>query len=164
MLIRKSKESDKEIIEELFSACYGYSWDSMSPVTDLDGRYYLLFKDDTLVAMTGLCYSDEYEALEVDWTCTHPDYRHKGYMQLLFTEMLGNINEDVYCSCWRLSTKETPNLNSIMTIFNFTKVVEHRHHWQTPYNCHCSEKCKFSRGNDCDCYEDLYLRKAQGEI
>lgn len=161
MFIRKSKAFDKLIVNELFLACYGYGWDFILPLTDLEDRYYLLFDEyGTLVAMTGLCYSDEYEALEVDWTCTHPNYRHRGYMQMLFQEMLKDVNEDVYCSCWRLSTKTTPNLYSIMYMFGFQKVVDHRHHWQTPYNCHCSETCKFGRGQGCDCYEDLYLRKS----
>lgn len=158
-MIRKSRESDRDIVSNLFLLCYGYSWDFISPLTDLEDRYYLLFEKDVLVAMTGLCYSDEYEALEIDWTCTHPKYRHKGYMQLLFKEMLNSVDEDVYCSCWRLSTKRVPNLNFLMSMFKFEKVIEHRHHWQTPYNCHCSDKCKFSRGINCDCYEDLYLRK-----
>lgn len=160
MIIRKSKKNDKNIINELFMTCYGYDWNFISPLTDLEDRYYLLFNDDkTLIAMTGLCYSDEYEALEIDWTCTHPDYRHKGYMQMLFREMLKNIKENVYCSCWRLSTKEVPNLNTLMVLFGFEKVIDHRHHWQAPYNCHCSETCKFGRGENCDCYEDLYLRR-----
>lgn len=156
--IRKSKQSDKGAISELFLLCYGYDWEFMSPLTYLDDRYYLLFDDGILVAMTGLSYSDEYEALEVDWTCTHPDYRHKWYMQMLFSRMLASINEDVYCSCWRLSTKKVPNLDSLMIMFGFEKVMDCRHHWQAPYNCHCSNTCKFSRGLECDCYEDLYLR------
>lgn len=156
--IRKSTEQDKEAINNLFMTCYGYDWNLISPLTNLDDRYYLMFMDALLVAMTGLGYSDEYKAMEVDWTCTHPDHRHRGYMSTLFSVMLQDVNEIVYCSCWRLPSKDKPNLRSIMDLYGFKKVINGRLHWQSPHNCHCADKCSFSTGTSCDCFEDLYMR------
>lgn len=36
MVIRKSKKNDKNIINELFLSCYGYNWNFISPLTDLE--------------------------------------------------------------------------------------------------------------------------------
>lgn len=55
--------------------------------------------------MTGLTSNSEYGHLEIDWTCAHPQYRHKGYMQALFVEMLKDAHDDIYCSCWCLPKK-----------------------------------------------------------
>ena len=62
---------------------------------NLEDRYYLYFEDDTLVAMSGLTSNSEYEHLEIDWTYTHPEHRHKGYMQELFAEMLNDVHKSV---------------------------------------------------------------------
>ena len=159
IVIRKSAVLDESAIKDLFLLCYGFKWCISELLDTLDNRYYLLFDDDELVAMTGLIYSEEYMALEVDWTCTHPDYRHKGYIQRLFSEMLKDIDENVYCSCWRLNNKDKPNLYSIMKIFGFEKVIEPEHSYQASHNCHCPNDCKFSLGNSCVCWTDLYLRK-----
>lgn len=44
--------------------------------------------------MTGLTSNSEYGHLEIDWTCTHPQYRHKGYMQALFSLNLFGTNRN----------------------------------------------------------------------
>lgn len=70
---------------------------------NIEGRYLVYTLDDKIVAMTGLSSNTLYNnGLEIDWTCTHPDFRQKGYMQELFRELLKDVKTDVYCSCWRL--------------------------------------------------------------
>lgn len=159
-MIRKSAEKDKKIIQELMQACFG-DRSNLEPYENLDNRYYLYFENDVLVAMTGLTSRSEYGHLEVDWTCTHPDYRHTGYMQKLFMEMLDNVYEDVYCSCWRLSDNNKVNLHTLMFLFDFKEVVHSKVHWKVPHNCFRNYKggCVFCTGINCECYEDLYLRK-----
>lgn len=157
--IRKSNEADEKIIKKLFIASYGYRRGLKEPFIELNNRYRLLFVNNDLVAMTGLKWNDEYRAMEIDWTCTHPNHRHKGYMQLLFKDMLKNVKEDVYCSCWRIAGHKYPNLFSLMSLFNFKRIIENKYHCKVPYNCHYANGCKYNNGLNCECYEDLYLRK-----
>ena len=130
--------------------------------TASNNRYYLYFEGSTLLAMTGLMYSKEYRNFEVDWTCTHPDYRHKGYMQELFKEMLKDIDVPVYCSCWRAPDKDRVNLHTIMFLFGFEEVIHSRVHWKVHHNCFLIQdgcSCTHYTDADCNCYEDLFLRK-----
>lgn len=82
-LIRRSTQDDKEAIRHLMSLRFG-NRDNVEPYDNLDNRFWLYFKDDELVAMTGLMLSKEYGTLEVDWTCTHPDHRQNGTCRLCF--------------------------------------------------------------------------------
>lgn len=161
-MIRKSKTDDKELIQHLMQLCFG-DRSNLGPCEDLDGRYYLYFKDDILVAMTGLTSKSEYGHLEIEWTCTHPDYRHNGYMQELFTEMLSDVHEKVYCSCWRLPNSDRVNLQTIMSLFGFEKVIPSRGHWKVPHNCFRDYEggCSYYKDIGCECYEDLFLREGK---
>ena len=47
--------------------------------------------------MSGLTSNNEYGHLEIDWTYTRPEHKHKGYMQELFAKMLNGVYESVYC-------------------------------------------------------------------
>lgn len=162
-MIRKSTEQDKDIVKELIELGFGERLDNRT-VANLAGRYYLYFDDDDnkLVAMTGLMYNEKYKALEVDWTCTHPAYRHRGFMQALFTVMLLDVHEKVYCSCWRLPGKDRVNLQTIMDMFGFKEILKPRVSWKIPHNCFRNYVggCVMCSGSDCECYEDLYLRDA----
>jgi N-acetylglutamate synthase-like GNAT family acetyltransferase len=89
-VIRKSRTSDKKQIEQLIRICFGRCT-YIEHLKNLNGRYYLYFIDDKLVAMSGINPDSEYPSSEIDWTCTHPDYRHKGIMQELFSTMFQNV-------------------------------------------------------------------------
>lgn len=89
-MIRKSKESNRLKVRELIYLCFG-DCNNAEPYENINDRYYLYFEDDALVAMSGLTSNSEYGHLEIDWTCTHPEHRHKDYMQKLFTEMFFRI-------------------------------------------------------------------------
>lgn len=159
-MIRKSTENDKELIQHLMQICFGDE-NNLEPYENLDNRYYLYFKNSTLIAMSGLTSNSEYGHLEIDWTCTHPKYRHNGYMQELFTEMLNNMQESIYCSCWRLPNHDRVNLHTIMHLFNFEEVIPSRVHWKVPHNCFRNYEggCLYCSGINCECYEDLFLRR-----
>lgn len=60
--------------------------------------------------MSGLTSNNEYGHLEIEWTYTRPEHKHKGYMQELFTKMLNGVYESVYCSCWRLPNNDKVKL------------------------------------------------------
>lgn len=139
---------------------FGTAYASQATDGVIDGRYYLNFKGDTLVAMSGVNYNDVYRHLEIDWTCTHPDYRHNGYMQELFTEMLQDVQADVYCSCWRLAGKDHVNLQKVMNAFGFREVLHVEESWQVPHKCfyNCEKQCIGYTGKNCYCYTDLFLR------
>ena len=51
-----------------------------------------------LVVLSDLIWNNKLQTLEINWACTHPNYKNKGYMQKIFTNMFDNINEDVYCN------------------------------------------------------------------
>ena len=159
-MIRKSKETGILKVRELMCLCFG-ACNNAEPYENINDRYYLYFEDDILVAMSGLTSNSEYGHLEIDWTCTHPEYRHQGYMQELFTEMLSNIHESVYCSCLRLCNCDRPNLHTLMSLFDFEEVIHSRVHWKVPHNCFRDYVggCSYYTGIDCECYEDLFLRK-----
>lgn len=154
--IRKSTNIDKIAIKELLNVCFGNSiTDVDEPTYNLDDRYYLYFVDNKLVAMSGILSPgrSEYDNYEVDWTCTHPDYRHKGYMQEIFRQMLHGVDSDVYCSCWRIDSE--PNLASLMKMFGFELEKLAVETW----NCKDDVDCPYRKGNNCNCYEDLYIKR-----
>lgn len=100
VFIRYSTYADKGQINELINLSFG---NKAQALENIEGRYLVYTLDDKIVAMTGLSSNTLYNnGLEIDWTCTHPDFRQKGYMQELFRELLKDVKTDVYCSCWRL--------------------------------------------------------------
>lgn len=64
-MIRKSKLTDKELIQQLMQLCFSDK-NNFEPYENLEDRYYLYFKDNTLVAMSGLTSNSEYGHLEID--------------------------------------------------------------------------------------------------
>lgn len=161
MYIRFSKEEDKNKIEELLDECFGTRTENL--LSNLKGRYLLAFDDDKLIAMTGFFWCDNYRGYEIDWTCTKPEYRGRGIMHELFSRICALTDEDIYCSCWRLGTKDEVNLHSLMNDFGFKEVVRNRVTWCSGYNCFNGVDCKGHKKHceRCECYEDLYLRKGK---
>ena len=159
IVTRFSTKDDKDNIEELILACFGDR--SMFGVFDnLDCRYLLAFDKKRLVAMTGLTYSDIYHGYEIDWTCTHPEYRGRGIMHQLFEKVCTMTKEPIYCSCWRQCTNEHVNLYKLMQDFGFEEVVKNRLTVDSRYNCPVARTfcVYFNNQGSCRCCEDLYLR------
>lgn len=162
-MIRYSKETDKEKIRDLMILCFGNDREHCNVYTNLSGRFLIYEKDNKIIAMTGFKYNSNYPGLEIDWTCTHPDYRNKGYMHELFKRLIATTDEDIYCSCWRFVGNKNVNLQSVMNSFDFKCVLPICEHHCGQYNCKSFKGCinNHSKTNKCECYEDLYLRKGK---
>ena len=160
--VRLSTEQDSAEIEMLLDSCFG-AMSLKDFKENICDRYLLAFIDNRLVGMTGLYFNKDYNGFEVDWTCTHPDYRKKGIMHKLFKRICALTDEDIYCSCWGMRGKDI-NLKSVMYDFGFNPVVRNRVTWNLRYNCRSGRNgdCIMSHEwANCSCYEDLYLRRAK---
>lgn len=163
--IRKSTAEDEQEIRSLIETCFGDRSQSHA-YDNVAGRYYLYTINGKIVAMSGIDRDSPYPGLEIDWTCTLPEYRHNGYMIDLFGVMIAdfeNEHKDIYCSCWRWAGHKDVNLHTLMKRFDFKEVVHDRVHAMVPHNCDkkCTEECIKYSGNGCECYEDLYMRKGE---
>ncbi len=156
-MIRYSKREDKEQIKDLLYLCFGEMVVNEGAYDNIEnGRYLCYVVDDKVVAITGFCHDDEFNGIQITWTCTHPDYRHRGYMQELFKRLLATTDERIYCSCWCIADTEA-NLFSIMKMFGFRKVMgDYKRRW-IRHHCNCKTDCPYRREN-CFCSNDLYLR------
>lgn len=154
MEVRKSLAADEFQIECLFSKCFGDPHKDEACV-GLHGRYLLLYENDHLVSMTGLCRG-EGNRLEVDWTCTMPGAQHRGYMSRLFRELLTEVHEPLYYSAWRLPDNTIP-ASHLLYAFQFHRVREGDKWWKYGVNCFRDLCAQRDRGG-CACYEDLYVR------
>lgn len=160
-MIRQATLNDVAKMEELMYSSFGNREDATSFRLHTD-KYLVYEVDDKIVAMTGILYSNEYKALEIGWTCTHPDYRQLGIMHKLFEEILKEVKENVYCSCWHLSDREHINLYKLMRDFNFICVARPRVSWVNGHNCHhnmTDNLCTYCTGDGCHCTEELYFRE-----
>lgn len=158
-IIRFSKQEDKDKIIELLYTCFG-NREHEGAYDNIPGRYLLCFLEDKLVAMTGLIHNADYNSgCEISWTCTHPEYRHQGYMMELFERIVYTTDEDIYCSCWKIPTKEHINLHHLMKEFNFELVLDSHIRSQYPHKCKVGDTCPFFTGQGCVCQQDLYVRK-----
>ena len=161
-MIRLSVESDKEEIKHLVELCFGNRL-HCGYLNNLSGRYLLKIVEGNIVAMSGLNNNTPYEnGLEVDWTCTHPNYRKCGYMHEIFEQMIPLTNGNIYCSCWHLEGKENVELYSLMRDFNF-ECIKPAHKIGKSNECNCfniTDCVNYNLG--CTCQEDLYIRKSLG--
>ena len=161
--VRLSTEDDSHMIEMLLDSCFG-AISLREFKENICGRYLLAFVDNRLVGMTGLSFNKEYDGFEIDWTCTHPEYRKRGIMHELFKRICALTDGDIYCSCWGMRG-EAIHMRSVMRDFGFEPVVRNRVTWDSRYNCHCdnSDCVMHRRQANCSCYEDLYLRRSKHE-
>lgn len=165
IVIRFSKESDKDNIIALLHQCFG-DRSKEGAYDHIPGRYLLYFIENKLVAMTGLIHNADYRSgCEISWTCTHPEYRHQGLMMELFKRIVSTTDEDIYCSCWKVPAKERINLCHLMEAFNFELILEGHTKNQYPHKCSVGDSCPFFTGANCVCQQDLYVRKGkQSEV
>lgn len=163
--IRYSRESDALAIKELVLLCF-CEVDMEEILSDLRSRYLLAFDGEKLVGMSGLMWSDVYRCMEIDWSCVHPQYRHKGIMNSLIQRICSMTDETICCSCWRLHGKTEPNIAGVLRNFGFEVALPSVKAWDSRYNC---SKGQFTCGyvpkmeiaecyGACRCYEDLYIR------
>lgn len=155
-IIRYSRYWDKIEIENLIEDSFG-SRGCFGVMENISGRYLVYELNGNIVAMTGLTSDTVYkDGLEIDWTCTAEEHRGKGIMRMLFKKLLKDVEDRVYCSCWKIRDNKAPNLKSIMDEFGFKCILEPRVKYDYRYNCpveYCSEYSL-----ECYCSEDLYVR------
>jgi|GEM_PF-3433964 len=157
---RWSRDSDLEEIKKLLITCFGDNANT-NAYDNIDGRYLLCLVNGKIVAMSGLCHKSNIspDAVEITWTCTHPDYRHQGIMQNLFEKLLNTTNQDIYCYCWKIGDKSFVNLHDLMDIYGFEKIKSNLNEKENKICPNASkEKCAYYNEN-CKCCEDLFLRK-----
>ena len=160
-MIRLSEEKDREDIQYLIEICFGNRM-YCDYLKNLKNRYFLKIVDNKVVAMSGLNSDIPYgKGVGIDWTCTHPDYRHHGYMYEIFEKMIPLANEDIYCSCWHLENKEKPELYYLMQEFSF-ECIQVAHKIGKVGECMCFNKTDcVNYHSKCSCQEDLYVRRKE---
>ena len=162
LTFRKSVAGDEEQIKNLMDIRFGPRFDN-GPLNDIEGRYFVAVNgDNKIIAMTGVNDTKYYKGLEVDWTCSHPDYSGHRLITLMLHYLLKDCKQDVYCSCWRLEG-HTINLRHAMEYNDFKPAILSRMSADTRYVGVCCEKCVcYDTSKEyCKCYEDLYYRKAR---
>ena len=155
LTFRFSTSSDWGIIFNLLKHCFGFKhsdWDG-----SLDGRYYMAFDGDNLIAVTGINDTGLYKGLEVDWTCVSPSYRGNNLISIMLKDLLRDVDTDVYCSCWRVLDRSI-NLHNAMSKCGFTLIQKQRSAYGKGWYYACDE-CVYSNIDGCRCYEDLYVRR-----
>ena len=159
MFIRLSTENDRPQIIRLLDCCFG-PVGNQGAYDNLTGRYLLAFDGDTLAAMTGPRYNEEYKGFELDWTATYPTYQNFGIMRELISRICTITDEWIYCSAWRIDGKEKANLQDILEENGFKELVRDRITLDSRYNCYktyCPAK-KNPTSHFCKCHEDLWAR------
>ena len=159
LTFRFSKKEDEEKIRILIETRFG-NRKSFGAYEDIENRYYLAEEEDgTLVAVTGLIDSGVYCGPEVDWTCILEKYEHRGLITFMLDRLLRDVEQDVYCSCWRWRGGEI-NLKSAMGSLGFEPVLLNRTKYDSRYlNCRVICKAYHPIEGYCTCAEDLYVRR-----
>lgn len=154
---KRSNNHDILNIIDLFTICFGNRI-SDEVYKNINGRYLLAYDGTKLIAMTGINHDTIYNGAEVDWTCVHSDYRGQGIITSMLRGLLTDITEDVYCSCWHEHNNSRVNLHHAMETLGFNLVLEGNK--RASYLTHkaCKQCCK-CMGTECQCSEDLYVRR-----
>lgn len=158
-VIRYSTVNDIEGIAKLIKESFG-SFDYNDLFSNVEGRYLLYIKDNKILAMTGLRKDLERDGLEIDWTCTLPEYRNKGIMKELFCSLFEDRYEDTFCSALRIPSCDN-YFTKLLKEFGFVKIKDNVKcnltlMGETSYSCR--KTCPHWNNVKCICYEDLYRR------
>lgn len=159
--IRKSQVSDKTAIGLLMERCFG-ACDYEDVFDDVEGRYLLFEYEGRIIAMTGLTSNTDYDGLEIDWTCTLPEYQCQGIMQELFSSLLLDVHKNIYCSAWQIPSMQKANLHDLLIKFGFHKVkdaVKMHFSNKEQRSSDCRNGCPYWNDVKCNCQENLYLRE-----
>ena len=155
---RLSTQDDSEDIRTLVKMCFcerDYI-QYLKQASDLDGRFLLAFDGCQLVAMSGLIYSREYKAFEINYSCVILSHRGRGIMTKM-VELLCSLTDDkIYCSSWR--TGDKIHMHRALKSNGFKEVMRDRVKYDKDHNCHYRSIIAF--GHSCKCSEDLWIREA----
>lgn len=161
-ILRLSKEEDKQEIDSLLHLCFGGP-ENPSWTDSLDGRYCLVTTHNgKVVSLSGLIKEHNYNCdYEIDWTCTHYNYRHMGFMNWIWNYIL-SPDKSYMCSAWRTNDDYYPHLKSLLDKHGFECVLKNRVSYCYKYYCYkkfgkCN--CPYFVDDSCHCCEDLYYRR-----
>lgn len=162
MIFRKSVKKDYEQLENLFEISFGKIAEFGGALNEIEGRYIVAIDNERIVSCTGILpiEKSDYNGYEVTWTCTLPEYRHKGLIVKMLNEeinKLPNNNINLYCDCWHLNNKDKANLHNALSQIGFKLCIESRIKRAYPHSFEC-KGCLFSKEN-CKCSGDLYILK-----
>ena len=165
-MIRYSNENDIEEVKNLLYKCFGSMVEENqdNAYKNIErGRYLLYIEDNKIVALSGLCFGtdSEFNGIQITWTCTDPEYRHRGYMQELFKRIVSSTDEAIYCSCWYIGDNDI-NLKILMKLFNFKEVMPYLNR-NIDHYCPHSLDCPYKKEH-CYCGTKLYRRPEQYNI
>lgn len=161
IIYRKSKNNDRENINNLLKICFGER-ENYGALDNLEGRYLLAFENEKLVAMTGVMLSSPaFCGSEVDWTCVLPEFRGNGLVTNMLKEALKETKCDVFCSCLRLHENDKVNLYHAMNENDFVCLIKNYKTFKKGITKACFD-CVYDKGENCFCSEDLYIRRAKG--
>jgi N-acetylglutamate synthase-like GNAT family acetyltransferase len=157
---RKANPTDLYKIQGLCYECFG-----LKQVT-LRTEYLVVaevIETKEIVAVTGILPLDysQFNGYEIDWTCTKPEYRHKGIITDLLNMCINDLEEDtisVYCSCWHLEDKDKPNLYTPLSSLGFVYLPELKGHkkYIKGYSYTC-KNCINKNKDRCICTEDVMI-------
>lgn len=156
---RYSTASDFNAIREITLPYFGMLNDVVDVVED---RYFLAVYEGEIIAVSGINYFENYDGLEIDYTCTKPCYRNQGIMHEMFRRMLAKVSERVFCGCWKIGDAKRSNLQSFMEEFGFRMVIPGMSKYVHGYNCFAKSvnDCAYFKGDkSCYCCDDLWLRE-----
>lgn len=155
---RRSEQKDYSSVNELLKQCFG-DRERYGALENLEGRYLLAFDDDKLIAMTGIFLkSPTFDGSEIDWTCILPEYRKKGIITKMMTEIIKDVDNDIYCSCLRLHDNKDINLKYVMNTLGFECVKKGYRTYHMLHTDACNY-CIYRLEKGCVCYEDLYVKR-----
>lgn len=155
MEYRYSTKDDYCLIKELIELRFG-NRDKNDVYNELDGRYLLAFDGDILVAMTGLRDVGFYKGPEIDWTCIRYEYEGRGLITDMISRVIDGVEQDVYCSCWRIGDSDDINLKHAMKNLGFQLAIPCYKKSNSKY-MKCKNIC-VNASDSCCCYEDLYIK------
>ena len=161
-VFRKSTYKDIPDIADLLLESFGGMAIHANALSNVDGRYVLLFDDNKLVAMSGVLPLSEsdFDGYEITFTCTLASERNKGYMSRLFEYMLNDfdisyLGKPLYICAWNRSDRAF--LDSILCKNGFSLVRPDYISRNSAYSKICS--CCLYDTMNCKCCDDLYLRQ-----
>lgn len=163
--IRYSCSKDIEEVSRLLLSCFGEMVIKEKAFDGIPyGKYLLMFnkENNELVAMSGLCHSNEFPGPQMTWSCTKPEYRHKGLMKELFKRVLITTDQDIYCNCWRIGKNDFVNLHAVMDLFGFVKIDSDVISRESR-TCNVKSQCPYYNSSCC-CHNDTYMRKGSCNI
>ena len=161
IIYRKSINNDYKELKELFESCFGKMAENGGALSWIENRYMVCEIDEKIISCTGILplNKSDYNGYEITWTCTYPDFRHKGYiidmLSLCEDELKDNI--PIYCDCWHFENKEFANLHNALSSIGFKKVIDKRIIRGYPHSLEC-KGCPYKKEN-CICFGDLYMKK-----